>query len=771
MNETSESKKYSDLKKNFANVKNEYRPFSFFTLNGNISDPAFYTSRLNFVKKQGFGGVVLLPTKNTKPEYLTKDYFSAISEIAALCATLNLEVAISDDCDTSASCPSGYAGGKFRELFPDLCARTLNRYEYKCEEREKVELKINPARGVLMSVVAYDDDRNETLFLMHKVEPDGVLRCEMPEGNWIIYSFYCAKSENARHVNYLDYHASFKYAELTRGALAEAVSLFDHDGKLTCVFESAQYMTENRRDWDENFNKFFKDLYGFDPAPYYLTMFIDTDENAFYYRGLLLHCRSEMFQSGFFKAVSDYTHSHLMYSAGSVAVPKALSAPWVFGDGMKYQKRNDFAYAKVTHKYMYGINCMKLASSAAGNYDISNTVCDMFRSYYLESDSVLYKEAMNVFSRGAGRLWIRDDMTSSGNGYEKYLPDFCNYATRCSSLLNGGRHVAEVAMLYTISSFESQTYLFEDHNVTDGYEYPVAPVNADFMNVTNSLMNYSGCDATVIHPETLNKHCFVEKGRLRMNSRFNSESFELLIVPGCQLISLENMKKVAELFDGGGKIIATSCLPYTALEQYKDPLASKELEKLIQHIFGVDREQKLLADFHVNKNSNGGVAYFIHSSATAVDGTNMISPEMLNDVMNELDLHRDVIIHDMPKTEDNGLLNLYYPMYKGIMSRDVPFVGMFNYIHKQYHGTEVYFFSNTTKTDYNGKIEVSGRFDLEEWNPHSGKIQRLKTDHRTVNGREYSAAEVLIPSAGSTFIVGTAEKEASKIFKNIFRSK
>ena len=187
MNETSESKKYSDLKKNFANVKNEYRPFSFFTLNGNISDPAFYTSRLNSVKKQGFGGVVLLPTKNTKPEYLTKDYFSAISEIAALCATLNLEVAISDDCDTSASCPSGYAGGKFRELFPDLCARTLNRYEYKCEEREKVELKINPARGVLMSVVAYDDDRNETLFLMHKVEPDGVLRCEMPEGNWYLY--------------------------------------------------------------------------------------------------------------------------------------------------------------------------------------------------------------------------------------------------------------------------------------------------------------------------------------------------------------------------------------------------------------------------------------------------------------------------------------------------------------------------------------------------------------------------------------------------------
>ena len=205
-------------------------------------------------------------------------------------------------------------------------------------------------------------------------------------------------------VNYLSYDASMAFVFLTYKRFAER---FEEHVKKTVkmtFYNDIQFRAQNRRMWDESFNEHFENKYGYDPAPYYPVLYGDIAQNTEHYRAAFFSCRTDMLLNGFFKAVSDYTKSVGLISMGDVAEAKTTSAPFIFGDGMKFQSLNGSVGIDRMHRYMYGFNGLKIASSASYNYDIRDVVCEIFGDYNKFDESVIYRETMNAYARGVTKL-------------------------------------------------------------------------------------------------------------------------------------------------------------------------------------------------------------------------------------------------------------------------------------------------------------------------------------------------------------------------------
>lgn len=753
---------YNDLKKNFLNIKNEYRPVAFYHMDGDITDEDSIVGQFSGFKKCGYGGVALLPVAETRPLYGTEEYYNAYGMILDKAKKAGLYVIYYDDCDF----PSGWAGGELAEKYPSALAKQLCRRELECTSGERTRFRLDK-EGKTMSVVAIENDTREVIELSDYIENDYAV-WDTPEGNWTMQQYLVKILPGTRYVNYLNYDACRCFINLTYKVFCDRFEEYIGETVKITFYDDIQYNTPNRRMWDDDFNRVFFEKYGFDPAPYYPVLYEDLKEDTDHYRALFMNCRAEMLSDGFFRAVSDFTKIHGLLCTGHVAEPKSTSAPWLFGDGMLYQKNTGACGLDLVHQYLYGFNGLKIASSAAYNYDRETVCCEIFGNYAKLDSDIMYREAMNAFSRGVNYL-IPHTLWLSGNAriphevshrnpeFRDMLHNWNDFAARAQTMLRGGRHICDIALLYPIHSLESQTSLFESQ--VSGFEFPTTPTNADYMNVINSVMNFCGHDLTILHPDILNEKCYSDNGILYLGNNINFEQYKLLIIPGCSQISVKSIRIIKKFFDDGGKIIATNELPFRAFEfnpENKEKgknLYDTEVCETVEAIFGIKKEEiNTFEKFYVNTNDAGGAAYYVLSSKTAADGTDLVDSNILFSLIdNKLDITHDVIISNMPRIQNSGILNLALPMF---VKMHIVSGGVFNYIHKKYAGCDIFYFSNSTNAPYNGDISLRGQYAMcEEWNPHNGKIKKLGIEYTDINETVYTLFEMSLESAASVFIV------------------
>lgn len=739
------SKDYAELKKVFSSPKPEHRPYTFFPLDGDLRDGDFISARISEYKKAGFGGVVLQPTSATQPAYGSEEYIAAARELIEKCKKAGLQVALCDDVDSDERHPSGRAGGLFVAEYPQYRAKRLSMIEYICTTGEHVERPIRKT-GMLMSVCAYEVDTGETLDLREFVVGDTIV-WDVPAGNWNLLQFICEDDDESDCADYLSYEASLAFLTYTyKRLLGEG----DPDAVAMTVSLGIAYQTSNRRQWSPDFNRVFKKEFGFDPEPLYPALFFDVGPNTMRYTALLINCRAKMLTEGFFRALNDFTRARGIISTASLAEPKTTAAPWLFGDGMAHHKYLGAPGVTLSRAYAYGINGLKIASSAAYCWDRELVACDIFHNYYLMGRNILYSDAMNAFARGVNLLMARDYVFGEVK-LRELLADWCEFAARAQAMLRGGRHVCDIALLYPIYSLQSQVKLYSARVDAD-FEYPTTPVNADYMNLINALLNFCGRDLTVIHPEVFGKACYAEDGVLYLHNDYNSEQFKVLILPGASMVDLRSMRIARKFFESGGKIVATDELPFTAFaEPERGEEADAELAEIIRDIFGVTKDDiDSFTQVYYNKNDAGGEAYFIQLSQTAADGTDLISAPQLEAVLERMNVDWDVVIEGQPRVENSGILNLFYPQFEALRAnRGIRSGGMFNYIHRYYAGCDIWYFSNTTTADCEATVSLRGIHTLEEWNPHTGRMRRIPCEHE--DGR--TKAKLVLPSKTSVFWV------------------
>jgi hypothetical protein len=399
---------------------------------------------------------------------------------------------------------------------------------------------------------------------------------------------------------------------------------------------------------------------------------------------------------------------------------------------------------------MYGTNSVKIAAGTAYNFDIDRVNGELFRNYTLHERAHLYKDAMNAFARGVNctAMHLTGELAENS--------EFGDFATRVQTLLRGGRHVADIAMLYPIHYLHSKVNLY--HSPVTGYEYPETLSAADYMTLINSISIYSGHDLTLLHPDALDTRCHVEGGLLYLDNERNREAFRVVVLPACEMISLSNIKRLKEFFLSGGKLLATGMLPTKAFEYDEKGENDREVCRIAAEIFGADAcNPRVMRDYCYNRNENGGEAYFLYFNHSAVDGTKMIRSSTVNEVFNAFSLPYDIYLPGMPRLECTGGLNSIYPEFRTVgLHRTIPGGGMLNHIHKHHDDVDIYYFSNTSDKAYNHHVLLRGAFEVEEWDPHTASMRSRTCGLLSYRGEIYTTLRLTLESCKSTFFLATA---------------
>ncbi len=637
----------------------------------------------------------------------------------------------------------------------DGAAMMLLPMEYMCATAEEVQLLLRGDR--LMSVVALEEATGTVIDLRDCIE-GRVLRWTVPDGNWKIVQYVCTgclneDGEGELRVNPFSYEHTMAYLTETYAAVADLLDPLRGDGFRAIGYRDLAFWAPNHRNWDPRFNEIFTARFGFDPAPIYPALFTYIGEHTEHYKAMLLDCRAQMFADGMLRAYADFAARLGVKLRGILAEPKLPACSLLNGDALL---NGQYAAGALLEKaYLYGANSVKLAAGAAYNYGLPEVSCEIYRDYPHYPAETIYAEACNAFSHGANAMLVHPAKASdtSPDDIVNVRRDFFQFIARTQALLQGGTHVADIAMLYPIYSLHAQVYFYQA--ASRGFEYPSTPTNADYMSLINSISIYAGHDLTLLHPETMRDKCRVEDGVLRLDNGTTTEAFRVLILPSSMMVSLANMRMLADFFASGGKIIATGELPRYAFEFDASGENDREVQRLVREIFGPDvLDGTVLRQFDYNQNEAGGEAYHLTAGQTALDGTDMVPGALIDETIKSLGLPYDVMMPGMIHLECTGALSLPYPEFVRYgLDKFIPGKGMLSHIHKHLDDYDIFYFANTTDRPYNRPILLRGAEALELWDPHTGEISPLKISYVNYKNTVYTKTRLKLEPGRSLFFV------------------
>jgi hypothetical protein len=212
--------------------------------------------------------------------------------------------------------------------------------------------------------------------------------------------------------------------------------------------------------------------------------------------------------------------------------------------------------------------------------------------------------------------------------------------------------------------------------------YNDAVSKIDYINIGGWLINGNGLDFTYIHPDVLDERCAVAGNRLELKNSVNSESYKMLILPSCSIISLSNLRKVCDFYNSGGMVLFTTRLPHKSSEPGRD----QEVDSLIRSIFPGFEDSA----WSIIENKKGGKACYL---------------------------------------PDTDAINLAEILYSAGMEYDVsyPLNSDIQYIHKVIDGRNVYFFANTGDSNIQTEVTLRGKMSMEKWDPHTGIVEKASS--------------------------------------------
>ena len=652
-------------------------------------------------------------------------------------------------------------------------AKMLTRMDYFYDKGERVQKSVDPR---VLSITAYDEEYQESHHLTDTVK-DGILDCEMTDKHLMLHEYMCDVYDaecgtTSRSVNKLSFDAYSKYLEILLDTLGDVTR--EAMGKEIIFIYASElcFDTPNRRDWDEGINSKFLNTYGVGAPQFYDALFESIGENTSNIKNCFFTVRAEMFKEGVLSAIRSFAEKYSIDYTYSLCESKMPASSWLFGDGMKNMEYSSCAL--LDKAYLYGLNSLRLASSAATQYGNHDIYCDIYKNYHQISSATFYDDALNAFSQGVTRLLTHfpviksnppKNMRKAKRKNKKQTLHFTNFAMRSQNLLEGGNRVCDIAVLYPIESIHAGVNLYQKRE--NKFEYPPSQLQNDYMTLVNILNVNCAQNAILIHPAEL-KECTVRNRKLALDSQ--GIEFKMLFIPGSVIMSLEVMQKIKEFYDEGGKIVSTVALPRFASEYIFEDLGEVDefafmreygndndvaLRECIRYVFGDDAvNSNMIRAYFKHKNVRGGVAYHLCPSKTAADGSLYVDPAIIKGIIHSTNTPLDVYMSNLPAVMNTNGFNTTYPEFTGLgMNKYIPYGGIINHLHKKHGNIDVYFFSNTTHEKYNGVAYLRGKMKPRFYNPFSGRAKYLPYRHINHKGYVYTAITLGLDHGDAVFIV------------------
>ncbi|MEI7935430.1 MAG: glycosyl hydrolase [Verrucomicrobiota bacterium] len=735
------------LETSFQHPPAALRPMPLLWLNGTLT-PTEIQSQLQGARDQsGFGGVAPLPLEgrygHTLPKYLTDDYFARYGDILNTARELGMEVILYDD----EGFPSGSAGGRMMKLFPDDTLKRLDKVE------EEVQGPTNYSRdlpaGALMGVVAMNPQTWQRIDLTTNVSASH-LTWQAPAGAWKVMLFTCVATGN-QLVDFMSPEAVDKLITLTYGEYFKRFP--EHFGSTIHrnFFDDVGFHGK-ARPWTTAFNEKFQKQYGVSPVPLYPALWRDIGPDTEAARVALFAFRAELLAEGYPGRVGAWCRAHGIQSEGHPPGNYDPCPVDIHCDTLKFYRHVDIPLMDAIFYHGHGRPGFKLISSAATMYDRPLVAAEEYGAYAEKDfDSVmLYRTGLELFARGVNRViphgqWLDPEHVRPppliSHLSAKLLPSLRGYSewsARCSLMLQGGRPVVDIAMLYPIAAMEAY-YNFNLPERNWGFN---VPPDCDYQRVSDKLTCHVRRDFTFLHPDALAAQCTRQGATLRLNNATNWQEYQAIIIPGGKVIPWESLKIIKDFYDHGGKVIATTRLPEKSAEFGHDADVQSDIAEMFGSVPAYVAPSKppgkpdqkgqgvvlpeteyAATPFQTRTNGNGGKAYF------AAQPTVAALQAMLDNALPVPDVAFDESLR--------------------VSSGD----GALSYLHKQKDGREIYFFANSSDDAVDTFVRLRGNLTPQFWNPHTGEMTPAKVTHVQEHGQAITRLHLKLAPVTSLFVI------------------
>ena len=626
----------ADLKTDFQTPPVQYKPRPFFEWN-TITDPVIVDSILtNCKNRDDYGGMTVIPDYQLSPAYYTAGYFSVYRQYLQKLKDLGMMAIQYDDFGfpTGTLNNAAYDGKRLDMLAEDVTGTMA----YS---------KAIPA-GTLMGVVAMNNATKERTDITASVT-GGSVRWNVPQGSYKIMIFTVTDNASTM-VNYLDpvacqYYYSTKVDQYYQNMPTFYGSTIDRSFYDDISFEYCDY-----RLWTSDYNAKFQTAKGFSPILYYPALWFDIGSETVFARNALLGFRMDLYDNAFPKKANEWARSRGIISGGHFS--QHFGEHSYFGpinDCMKFYK--SAGYVVVDELFNLGQNWpkLKMATSAACNYDIPVAACETYGAFPKTMGvDVLYKEIFGQFARGINfiiphAVWYDPNYQHFADADKSWrnpvlgpaLPAYSKTVGRLCRLLQGGRHVADIGVLYPVAGMMGEYYFGSPESVF----YWV-----NMFSLNEMLTNTISRDYTYIHPEILDSKCTVDGNTIKLANTVNYEQYKILIIPSTKTIHWSNLQKIKQFCDNGGKVIGIGTLPYRSAESGHDA----DVRSTIQAMFGIDpRQTDSFAAYRVRIEANGStIKTFINGKQISVftDATFSTGSAGFRQAQNEIAVVDSVVV-------------------------------------------------------------------------------------------------------------------------------
>lgn len=635
--------------------------------------------------------------------------------------------------------PAGIVGGQFYSQHPDLMGKSLEMAEADVTGPAPVRLQVPGGARDYIGAVLMNLDTHERRDVSASRDSEGRVACQAPAGRWKLMGFYLngkfrPASQKGGAVDYLDRDAVAVYLSMSYQKYYDHLKeYFGSVIKRTFYDEPSMHLVDGRM-WSPHFNRDFQARYGYSPMSLYPALWYDIGPDTAAARNALFGFHSALYAENYIGQVAQWCQDHGIKLAGHQDQEEVPDPVAITGDMMKVFEHQQVPGIDDIYYPGRTLVSYKIVTSAAFDYDWPECIAETFAAYRKMSPAISLRTLLDQAVMGINMVMDarRTDIDPSSDPL----------IGRLDYLLRGGRHVADVAVIYPIASLQSAYYFAQpvpgqragDTGFTYSVEGGVLPPDIDYQEDGEILYRSLRVDYTYLHPEVLDARCRVDGPRLILDNRENREEYRVVVLPGGDTLAVSTARKLLAFYRAGGAVIATSELPTRSAEFGRD----REVRAAMEEIFGMPWEHPMTAearivpeevkDYFVHRNGAGGLAYFIPRP----------DPRILGAALRECDPVRDVDIRMEPT----------WPLIGG-----QAYAGALTYLHKVKGGRDLYFFSNTTDHPVETDVVLRGAKDLAIWDPHTGEGRPAQATQARTSAGPVTTIHLALPPVHALFYV------------------
>jgi hypothetical protein len=454
-----------------------------------------------------------------------------------------------------------------------------------------------------ISKTGYTVNHESVKDISNRLNDNGILEWEVPEGEWIIQYIGMTPTNVTNHpvlphargleVDRLDTSAVRYHFDSYVGKILETLSPEERDAFKYLIIDSYETGSQN---WSDHFRTEFINALGYDPIPW-LPVFsgkiVESAEKSDRFlwdlRRFISDQIAKKYVGGLKKAANDAGAELWLENYGHWGFP---------GESLIYGGYSDHVAGEFWNEGPLGNWECKIASSTAHIYGKNIVSAESFTTTgmafqrspmsFKKRGDWSYTEGINQvvltlfihqfdeYKKPGVNAWFGSEINRHNTWFDMSKP-WIDYQLRNNFLLQQGRYVADVCY-----------FIGEDAPKSNGIQEPPLPQGYSF-----DFINY----------DVIMNHLDVKDGRFILP---DGMSYKVMVLPESETMRPELLLKISNLVEKGGIILGSPPIKSPGLENYPDcdEEVSDLSEKLWDNIDGVTHRYGAFGKGMVFRNMN-----------------------------------------------------------------------------------------------------------------------------------------------------------------------